>query len=138
MSEDAQDWEPAKAARVYLRNVQTGELGWLVRRGGEPCVKLDRANQDITRKYVKSEWQAEEAQRPLAAIHAARVAFEADKALCREIGLPAHAKRDWHALRDGERQMFCGKGPKEPAIRVQLFNAIMGAMGNHVRGDGGR
>lgn len=131
------DWDPPKASRVYLRNVQTGELGWLVRRGGKSVVKLDRANQEVTRRYLQSEWQAEAAQRPLAPIHAARIAFEADRALCRDIGLPLHAKRDWGGLRDGERQLFIKNGPKEPLVRKQLFEAIMSAMKPYVRSDVG-
>lgn len=132
------DWDPPKQSRVYLRNAQTGELGWLVRRGGKSVVKLDRANQEVTKRYVAAEWTAEETQRPLAPIHAARIAFEADRALCRDIGLPLHAKREWGSLRDGERQLFISKGPKEPPARVQLYAAIMAAMAPYVRGDGGR
>lgn len=136
--EQEPDWDPPKGARVFLRNAQTGELGWLARRGGKSVVKLDRANQEVTRRYVQSEWVAEETQRPLAPIHAARIAFEADRALCREIGLPLHAKREWGGLRDGERQLFMKAGPKGQPAREQLFAAVMGAMAPYVRGDAGR
>jgi hypothetical protein len=132
------DWDPDKKARVYLRHAQSGELGWLVRRAGKSVVRLDRPNQEVTRRYVQSEWLAEETQRPLAPIHAARIAFEADRALCREVGLPLHAKREWGSLRDGERQLFIKAGPKDPPARAQLYAAIMGAMAPYVRADGGR
>ncbi len=134
MSDEA-DWDPPKATRTYLRHAQTGELGWLVRRGGVSVVKLDRPNQEITKRYVQSDWVAEETQRPLAPIHAARIAFEADRELCRVIGLPLHAKRTWGELREGERQLFLKAGPKDPPARVQLFAAIQGAMAPYVRGD---
>lgn len=130
---DENDWDPAPLARHLLRNAQTGELGWLVRRNGATCVKLDNPRQDVTRRYVESEWTPEVVQRPLAPIHAAMVAFEADKSLCKQLGLHAHAKRSWDKLRDGERQLFMTNGPKAPPARAALYASVMAAMSHFVR-----
>jgi hypothetical protein len=129
------DWDPkTEAARQLVRSAQTGELGYLVRRGGASMVKLDRPNSpEILRRYTPGDWLPEDTQRPLAALHAARIAFEADKALCRELGMRAHSMRDWAKLRDGERQLFTTTGPKSPPARAVLYASIMAAMKNFVR-----
>jgi hypothetical protein len=127
------DWDPRKEQREYVRNAQTGDLGWIVRRSGKPMVKLDRPNQEILRRYIPSEWVPEETQRPLAQIHAARVAFAADCELCRALGLPLHAKRKWAELSEGERAMFTKNGPEKPQARQVLFKSVMDGMSGFVR-----
>src|SRR6476646_6409785 len=132
--DDAADWDPPSPAhRELYRSAQTGELGYLVRRGGLSMMRLDNPRQEVLRRYAPGEWLAEVVQRPLAAIHAARVAFEADRALCRELGLHAHAKREWGKLRDGERQMYMTNGPRTPPARVALYASVMAAMAHFVR-----
>lgn len=132
-NEDA-DWDPATpAARQLVRSAQTGELGYLVRRGGASMVRLDNPRQEVLRRYTPGDWLPEDTQRPLAPLHAARIAFEADKALCRELGMRAHSMRDWAKLRDGERHLFTTTGPKSPPSRVVLYGAIMSAMKEFVR-----
>lgn len=134
MTTDEPNWDPATpAARQLVRSAQTGELGYLVRRGGASMVRLDNPNQEVLRRYTQADWLPEDTQRPLAPLHAARIAFEADKALCRELGMRAHSMRDWGKLRDGERQMFTTSGPKSPPARVTLYKSVMAAMKNFVR-----
>jgi hypothetical protein len=133
MTEQPADWDPPAGGREHVRNTQTGELGWFVRRSGKQVVRLDRPNQEVTRRYVESEWVAEDVSRPLAPIHIARVAFAADCELCRALGLPLHAKREWGKLSEGERKMFIEKGPERPAARAALFKSIMAGVSGFVR-----
>lgn len=131
---DDADWDPpSPAARQLVRSAQTGELGYLVRRGGASMVKLDNPNQEILRRYTPADWLAEDTQRPLALIHVARYAFEADKLLCRDLGMVQHSLRSWDKLREGERQMFLKEGPKKPPARAVLYRSIMTAMKEFVR-----
>lgn len=119
------NYDPPADQRELVRN-GWGELGWLVRRDGKSMVKLDRPNQDIVKPYVASEWLPEVPQRPLARQQLARVAFEADRELCRSLGAFAHAMRTWQRLNEHERKEWTEKGPKEAAgPRVTLYKSIM-------------
>jgi hypothetical protein len=135
MSQEPEElnWDPAKAQREYVRNVTTGELGWFVRRDGKRMVKLDRPNQEILRRHIENEWVEEDPSRPMSDIHVSRIAFEADRELCRTLGLHLHAKREWAKLTEPERKMFLGDGPKEPPARVALFKAIKAGIGGFVK-----
>ena len=108
-----------------MRHSRTGELGWLVRRSGQQMVKRDLPNQDVIVKYISGDWIDEVPQRPLAKMQIIRIAFEADKELCRSLGgLQAHSRRSWEKMNEHEREVFAKHGPKAPPARVTLFAMI--------------
>lgn len=119
------NYDPPEAQRELVRSAATGELGWLVRRSGESMVRLDRPNQEILRRYVSAEWLPEVPQRPLARAQLARVAFEADRELCRSLGAYAHSMRTWQRMDEHQRKVWSEKGPTSPPARVALFKFIM-------------
>lgn len=127
------NYDPPPEQRELVRSASTGELGWLVRRSGESMVRLDRPNQEILKRYVASEWLAEVPQRPLARQQLARVAFEADRELCRSLGAYAHALRTWGRMDDHARKVWAEKGPDSPPARVTLYRAIMGGLEPYTR-----
>lgn len=128
------DWDPAKGFEELVRNARTGELGWLVRRSGQSMVRLDRPNQEILSRYVASDWLPEAPQRPLARAQLARVAFEADRELCRSLGAHAHALRTWQRMDDHARKVWTEKGPSEKSgPRVALYKAIMEGLEPYTR-----
>jgi hypothetical protein len=126
-------YDPPEAQRELVRN-GWGELGWLVRRDGKSMVRLDRPNQEILKPYVASEWLPEVPMRPLARQQLARVAFEADRELCRGLGAFAHAMRTWQRLSELERKQWTERGPKEKSgPRATLYKAIMGGLEPYTR-----
>lgn len=123
------DWDPPTPLhRELVRDAKTGELGYFVRRSGKAMVRLDRANQDIVKRYIESEWLPEVTQRPLSKEHAARAAFEADKILCRALNMPGHAMLRWETMDEAKRVLWRTTGPTTPAARVALFKAVTGAL----------
>lgn len=128
------DYEPKVGARKLVRDKLTGDLGYLVKRSGKLMVRLDRPNQEILKRYSEDGWQDEETQRPLAPIHAAKVAFEADRALCAALSMHEHAKKDWSKLSDGERHKWLSQGPVAPLERTALYRAVMDILKPFTRG----
>jgi hypothetical protein len=63
------------------------------------------------RAWVPGNWTPEVVRRELSKFAIARVAFEADKALCKELGLHGVARRIWDKLTDAQRQAFVKDGP---------------------------
>lgn len=120
---DQADWDPREDQRRWYRHGQTGDRGYLVRRGGKPMVRLDRPHQEIL-KRLDENFVEEDASRPLTPIHIARVCFEADKALCMGLGLMEPARADWSKLTDMQRQAWASKGPQKPSQRALLYAGI--------------
>lgn len=106
-----EDWEPAPKERQFVRHVDTGELGYLVRRQGQQKVRLHNEGQEILRAWVPGNWTPEVVRRELSKFAIARVAFEADKALCKELGLHGVARRIWDKLTEAQRMAFVKDGP---------------------------
>lgn len=118
------DYDPPKDQRHYVRSTTTGELGWLVTRGGVSRVRLDRPAQEVLRPWHPNEWQAEQERRPLSRMHGARVAFAADRELCAQLGLGGLARREWGKVSELERQRFMTDGPTDRPERAALFKKV--------------
>jgi hypothetical protein len=127
------DYDPLPSARKLVRHRQSGDLGYLVKRSGKLMVRLDRPAQEILRKYGTDEWADEEQVLPLAKIHAARVAFEADKALCGALSMHQHSRKEWMKLSEQERHRWMATGPVEPLSRTALYRAVMDVLKPYVR-----
>lgn len=121
-------WDPPEHERQYFRSAQTGDRGWLVRRDGKDYMKLDRKAEVIERLYREGEWIEEAPEMAdFTAIQIAMVTFEADKALCKQLGDTKKARREWLNLLDEQRIQWMNDGPQEPR-RKRLYQAVKKAM----------
>lgn len=127
------DWDPPPGQRIYVRNADTGQLGWLVRRNGKDCVRLDRANQEIITAFSGATWLQVVEHRPLNRVQLVQIAFEADKALLRSLGEYEKAKKEWLSLSDKQRVAWIEEGPKDPPIRAMFYRTIMDFLEEHMR-----
>lgn len=122
-------WDPPAQAREWYRHVKEGKHGWKVYRDHRPHIKLDNKQLDVCIIYREQDWIADTEHRPLTKFAIAKVAFEADKALCIAMGLVDKSKREWLNLRDENRQAWIEKGPRgstpEDRTRQSLFQAVM-------------
>lgn len=118
-------WDPADHERLFYRHVTTGDLGWLVRREGHDCIRLDRPAQEITRLYKEVEWIPEREHRPLTKLQLVQIAFEADKRLCFFLGKHDLARREWLSMKDEQRIAWSENGPGPGGGRPELFRAIL-------------
>lgn len=57
-----------------------------------------------------------------------RIAFEADRELCRLLGLNDKAAKDWQSLSADERSRWILVGPTEPPVRRRLYLATLAAL----------
>lgn len=124
-SKDPPDPTPDK--RVYYRHRDTGQLAYLVERGGGTRIKLDRGGPEIVRAFHPQEWNPERELRPLTRAQVAQVAFEADRRTCFFLGLHEDARREWHDLRDEERIRYVDQGPSSPELRRKVYAHVMQA-----------
>jgi hypothetical protein len=116
--------------RLYYRHTRTGDLGYLVQKDGRDFIAYDRAGDPILKVFKHGDWIAEAEPRPLSAVAIARVAYDADAALCIALGLPK--QKPWLSLLDDERIQFMQHGPPS-AVRQGLYLVITA----YARGLGG-
>lgn len=118
----------AHAPRLYYRHVREGHLGYLVQQDGRDFIKYDRNGDDVLRVFKPGEWIAESEPRPLSDVAIARIAYEADRELCRAFGImPTTASKPWISLLDDERISFMKHGPPT-ATRQGLYLTILAYM----------
>jgi hypothetical protein len=122
--DDKLDYDPPPDKRRYFRHSSTGDLAYLVTRGGKEHIKFDRPFDPTVMPFREAEWKEEPHAEPMAPGQAVQVAFAADKVLCRYLGLPLKAKTEWAGLNDKERSAWIANGPVAPAARQELYAAI--------------
>lgn len=117
--------------RVWYRNERTGDIGYLETDGsGQDKVRLDRPNDDpemTTFVFDPNVWVQEKVHREYTIAQIARVAFEADRAVCFLDRQHDLAKREWASLKTEERAQWYHKGPSG-ALRQAIYTAIMGVL----------
>ena len=114
--------------RVKYRSRTTGDRGYVYQDGDRVRIRLDRANEDVTRPFVAGEWIEETETRNFTPMQMAQVAFVADRQLCTFLGLHAEAKLDWLSRKEEARIRFMKQGPSGDGIRRELFEALMGVL----------
>jgi hypothetical protein len=124
---DADNFDPPEYERMYFRHEKTGDLGYIVRRGGKDMIRMDRPNEELIRPMGQS-WLPEKEARKMNRSQVAQVAFEADKRLCLFLGDGERARREWASLSDRERIAWMNRGPKSPLPRLRLYRSIMTAL----------
>lgn len=120
----AVEWEPKERERTWYRNAVTADRGYLCRRKGRDMIRYDRPNDPhAIEPYDEVKWTIDREHRPMQPLQTTLVAYAADQALCRGLGL--HNKiMDWISLKEGVRIEWIKKGPTKPAIRAELYQAI--------------
>lgn len=126
-------WDPKPQEREWYREAATGQLGWLVRREGQDKIRLDREAEEILRKLDTSVWVPQLEHRPLNTANAAMVAFDADRSLCRHVGLMENSRKEWASLSDDQRIAWMTDGPTTHPIRAALFRAVQEALEPHTK-----
>lgn len=127
------EWDPAESERIWYRDIQKGDLGYLVRRNGKTMVRLDRPMEDLVRPFRKNVWQADKEHRPITRHQVAKVAFEADKALCKVLGLHDKARREWQDLPEDMRIAWVEKGPEDRLERTRVYRGMMAALSPYMK-----
>lgn len=107
--------------RLYYRHVRDGSLGYLVQKDGRDFIQFDRVGEPVLKVFKHDDWIAEAEPRPLSDVAVARIAYEADRAYCRALGMPN--VKDWLNLLDDERVAFMHNGPPS-AVRQGLYHVI--------------
>jgi hypothetical protein len=113
--------------RVYYRHKQTGDRGYLVTVDGKQHIRYDRPFDPTTSLWdgpQQANWELDKHPEPFSIGQAISVVFEADRALCNILGLYGEGRRSWQSMIEKDRVKFILEGPKEPAIRVQVYKAL--------------
>lgn len=113
--------------RVWVRHIETGDLGYKVEEDGKTLVVLDRPNEVIKKPYVERLWNIDKDRRPLNQAQLALIAHAADGHLCKALGSHTVNKGDWNMLSDQERIRWMEGGPSK-GVRKRLYEAIMWAL----------
>ena len=122
------DWEPSEQERTWYRHALTADRGYLCRRNGREMIRFDRPNDPhALEPYDAGKWNIDREHRPLQVLQTTLVAYAADQALCRALGL--HEKqREWISMSEKMRIAWIKHGPKKPAIRGELYAAVRGIL----------
>lgn len=121
------DWEPDPVQREWWQHFRTGDKGWLVRRDGKDMIRMHRGpHVEDLRPFNAREWVPVETPSRLTEDAIARIAWEADCGLLRQLGRYEEAKRDWISLTHKERRGFIQHGPDDDdePLRLGLYSAV--------------
>lgn len=114
--------------KIWYRHVVSGELGYLVEREGVEMIRLNRPNEEIYRPLRTGEWTIDRDVRPLTKHQLVRIAWAADRELCRHLGLDDHGRTQWIDLPEEKRLAWAAGEGIKPPIRRKLRNAILRAL----------
>lgn len=119
------EWDPAVPDREYFREGKNGDRGYLVRRNGVDCIRLDRPMEEIL-KPKTDQWVRDEYGSLLLKSQITSVAFAADRAMCAFVGLHQESRVTWQDLTDKQRIEFTANGPPAGAsvMRRKVYEAI--------------
>ncbi len=116
--------------RTWFRHARTGDRGYLVVKDGKQFIRLDRPMEELLHPFRPDQgiWNPDNETRPFSKFQLAQVAFEADRQLCRMLGMHSTADRTWLAMKEQDRLKFIDKGPQGPDVRRDVYQAIMGVL----------
>src|SRR5688572_20700004 len=112
------------AERRYYRHRNTGDRAYVVVKDGLTKLHRDRPGDEIL-VDLTAEWLLNQDTKPLTRIQLAKVAFVADRELCRAIGMHKLAAMQWANLSERARIRWMEQGPIANYLRIRLFKAIM-------------
>lgn len=120
------NWDPKPDQRKYYRASADGQRGYLVRRDGKDCIRLDRPMEELITPLDGS-WILDAKLHVMSPHAAAKIAFIADQALCRATG-EYGSKTEWIDLHDRERIRFMKDGPDVGGFRDEFYKGVMGLL----------
>lgn len=123
----AAGWDPDPQDREYFRERGTGQLGWRVERDGKAAIRLDRVAQEII-VPLDGNWVPDHDVKELSVAQLGQICFDADRSLCRFIGLQQNSRVAWVDLSDDQRIAWMRSGPSKHPLRKKLWEAIHGAL----------
>lgn len=115
------NWDPKPDERKYYRSSVDGQRGWLVRRDGKDCIRLDRPMEDLC--VPLAGWKEDRQAHVMSPHAAAKIAYIADQALCSATG-EYFPKKEWIDLSDKERIRFMKDGPDVGGFRDEFHLGI--------------
>jgi hypothetical protein len=114
----------------FYRRRSDGQLGYMVERHGREMIKLDRKHDEVE-PFSTAKWEPVSADRPISKAQVARIAFDADRALCKMLALHGEARKEWIGLSEQERIAWVSNGPPaEPPMRQEFYKLIVGFFPN--------
>lgn len=111
--------------KTLVRHKFTGDLGEVLMVDGEKRVRLDRPGVSTTYAYDVHTWEDEPERELLSRLQIARIAYEADRALCLAVGDHKGARLEWRAMHDDARVKFMKDGPPAADRRLALYKHIL-------------
>lgn len=120
--------------KIWYRHTHTGDLAYL-NEDGTKLIK-DRPLERIEVPFNEEEWALDKDRRPLTKHQVARIAFEADAAMCAALNQREVNPGIWQNLKDKERIKWTEKGPAK-GIRKRLYDFIIEALKPLGPGNGG-
>ncbi len=84
--------------------------------------------QKIELPYNRHHWVADQEERPMSVAQITQVAFQADNALCKILGMHEQGRRGWVDLSDEQRIDWMEKGPTNDPTRVAIYKAVMAVL----------
>lgn len=126
------NYEPEPGKRLFVRDSRTGDLGWMVRRGGVDMVRLDRPNHEVLKPYHPASWEPQVEVKRASHAQLVMVAYEADRALLRMMGEFGKARTEFRDLTEKQRLAWIEDGPQEPTIRRILYRSIIDVLSEHM------
>lgn len=122
------DTDPKPSDRVYYRSSEDGQRAYLVRRAGKDMLKLDRPMEEILRPF-DGNWKPDVQQHPLTKHAVGKVAYDADVALRRAMGVHMKPQEtEWLSMKEQARIKWMESGPASGDVREDLYDAIMGTL----------
>lgn len=113
-------------SRRWYRRRTDGQLGYMVERHGREMIKLDRPKDDAVEPFNSQLWEPTSSERPITRQQVARIAFDADRALCKMLALHGEARKDWLDLSDPQRLAWIAEGPPaNPPLRRAFYQHIL-------------
>ncbi len=123
---------PPPKIGTYLRHGRTGDLARVVEHEGKMAIKPDLPGSPVYYPISRfHEFNIEEQPKKLPPGSWARVAYEADRALC-EIHPEFKRQKDWNSVHPVEKAAWIERRYKfDNVLRLELYNLICDFLDKH-------
>lgn len=124
--------EPLPKIGTYLRHAKTGDLAKVVEHDGKMAIKPDLPGSPVYYPMSRAhEFKVEEHPKKLPPGSYARVAYEADRALC-EIHPEFKRQIEWNSLHPQTKAAWIERRYKfDNVLRLELYNLICNFLDRH-------
>ena len=124
--------EPVPPLGTYVRHEKTGDLARIVEHEGKMAIKPDLPGSPVYYPINRMhEFIVQESPKKLPPGSWARVAYEADRALC-DIHPEFKRTKDWNSLHPLEKAGWIERRPKfDNVLRLELYNLVCNFLDKH-------